>query len=115
MGDLAGWLGVVDVGMSSHCYTIGHTVNYRKAIEETGQIEKCGRDGCCNGDKGGYAFRTVEDAKQRIQEQGKQGEWSVWEMETEFDSNTYPNPDGGWWHHLINDAPITREILAGGE
>ena len=67
-----------------------------EAIHTYGQISK---------KAGGYAFLTPEDAQQRIREEGKAQEWSIFGLDAAW-SQTQPDPDGGWWSLLKNDALI---------
>lgn len=77
-------------------YTIGHTKNYMDAIASYGHISK---------KAGGYVFLTYEDALKRIEEEGKTKEWSVFGVKAE-EAQTQPDPNGGWWSLLTEDAVI---------
>jgi hypothetical protein len=77
-------------------YTIGHTKNYMEAISAYGQISK---------KAGGYAFLIPEDAQRRIEEEGKAQEWSIFGLDAAW-SQTQPDPEGGWWSLLTEDALI---------
>lgn len=101
-------------------YTIGNTANYLSAMAESGgTITKTGRttvsEQRLNWHQehwhevdyiGGYAFLTVTDAQQRIVEAYPERGFSVFGLLAEWDVDTYPNPDGGWWHNLLKDAEI---------
>jgi hypothetical protein len=93
-------------------YTIGHKENYLAAIAERGTVHKIGKrepnmraEIYPNGYPGGYAFLTIEDAQRRIVEEGKVGEWDVFGLEADWESDTEPAPNG-WWHNLLFDAAL---------
>jgi hypothetical protein len=81
-------------------YTIGHTKNYSKVLNPDSTVFKLA---------GGYAFQTIEDAQQRIQELNMDAYWSVYELDTTWDK-TEPDPDGGWWNVLTEEAAIVRQV-----
>lgn len=78
-------------------YTIGHRENYLKAIAIYGTILK---------GIGGYAFQTFEDASRRIEELKKQKEWVVWGLDANWETDTQPDEDGGWWRVLARTSHI---------
>lgn len=93
-------------------YTIGHRVNYLKAMQEVGgSIRKLGKRGSGEhtdfpmGYPGGFAFQTIEEAQRAIEEHDKLGEWGVFGLEADWEIDTEPSPDG-WWHNLLRDATI---------
>lgn len=92
-------------------YTIGHKENYLAAIREHGAIQKLGRrppgffDDYPDGYPGGYAFKTIEDAKRGLVEEDEHVTWAVFGLEAEWERDTTPAKDG-WWHELLNDANI---------
>lgn len=81
-------------------YTIGHRTNYLKAIAEHGEILKA---------KGGYAFKTIEDAMRRREEEGQVDVWAVWQVDADWELHTEPVPYG-WWHLLTRDSAIIGEV-----
>lgn len=91
-------------------YTIGHKRNYLKAIDDSpdGKIIKIGKRQPCidypQGYEGGYAFRSIEDAKKRIDEAYSRSGFDVFGLMTTWE-NTEPSKDG-WWNNLIDDAGI---------
>lgn len=93
-------------------YTIGHTLNYIRAILESGEILKIGKrppgdpisEGYPDGYPGGYAFETYEIADQTRIELGHESDWSVFGLDTTWD-NTYPSGDLRY-HYLLTDATI---------
>lgn len=92
-------------------YTIGHKVNYLNAIEKHGTIQKLGKKppgddpDYPNGYPGGYAFRTLEDARRGLVEEDKHGTWAIFGIDADWEQDTEPSNDG-WYHHLIRDADI---------
>lgn len=93
-------------------YTIGHEPSYLKAIADSpdSTIQKIGKQMLCeqfpDGYEGGYAFRSVEDAQYRIDEQYSTDGFVVFGMKAIWETDTEKNQDGGWWHNLLNDAEI---------
>lgn len=88
-------------------FTIGNRVSYLAAIKENGTIQKLGRGDCPEPDyPGGYAFMTAEDAQQRIDEAYSDRGFAVFGIMADWETGTYPNPEGGWWHNLLVHAEI---------
>jgi hypothetical protein len=88
-------------------YTIGHAANYRKAIQEYAAITKL---------PGGYAFKTIEDAKREISERNKEHVWVVFGIEATWDIDVQPCEDG-WQGRLIVEVGIVDlgyEVAADG-
>lgn len=95
-------------------FTIGHTASYLNAIanspdgkiQKTGRIEPGENDDFPNGYIGGYAFESAKDAQRRIDEAYPDRQFGVFGLDADWEKDTIPNPDGGWWHNLINDSDI---------
>jgi type V secretory pathway adhesin AidA len=83
-------------------FTVGHTVNYKKSLAEHGTVFKQGEQ---VGYEGGIAFETYADAKRFLDENGKADVWSVWGLDADWITDTYPASDG-WWCYLLFDKPI---------
>lgn len=94
-------------------YTIGHQENYDKALREhaaLGQVTYKTGQGADY--PGGYAFQTAEDAQRRIAEAYPERNFAVYEVDADWEGDTYPSAEG-WWHHLKEDRPIIgRHTLA---
>lgn len=95
-------------------YTIGHEQVYLEAIADSpdGMIQKMGRRGPCkqfpDGYEGGYAFQSIEDAQRRIDLEYPTRDFVVFGMRANWETDTEPNREDGWWHNLLNDAEIVR-------
>lgn len=101
-------------------YTIGNERNYLEAIcQEGGPIEKMGKATMHEQRErwhqeawkphdypGGYAFKTAEDAQRRIDEAYPDRGFAVFGLLADWEQDTYPNPNGGWWHNLLVDVEI---------
>lgn len=87
-------------------YTIGHQANYDQALQGMAaagqQLYKVGRTADY---PGGYAFQTAEDAQRRIAEAYPDRHFAVYEVDADWERDTYPAANG-WWHHLKEDRPI---------
>jgi len=91
-------------------YTIGHAASYLEAIRQRGRIFKLGKT---DQYPGGYAFETVKDAHRRIDEAYPVRGFAVFGLDVDWDRDTEPNREGGWWHNLLIDAKII--VLQEGE
>lgn len=100
--------------MTSKVYTVGHAETYRHGIAEHGDgFTKLGRRArgshqFPDGYPGGYALASPEDARRLIEEEGRP-EWAVFELAADWDEDTAPS-QVGWWHSLLHDAVILREV-----
>lgn len=83
-------------------YTVGEIFSYSEALREYLRIWKTGRS---EDYSGGYAFQTVDDALRFLAESGNADDWCVWGISADWETDTYPAPDG-WWHYLSKDAEI---------
>lgn len=83
-------------------YTIGHEGNYLANIEKYGTIHKLGKT---DDYSGGYAFKTREDARRRIDEKYPNRGFAVFGLKADWNLDTVPSDDG-WWRNLIRDAEI---------
>ncbi len=90
-------------------YTIGHRATYEAALEQYGHLIKLGRR---EDYLGGYAFKTAEEARRRIDEAYPNANYTIWTVDAEWDRDTYPAPDG-WWRYLRVDCSITGEWSGG--
>ncbi len=88
-------------------FTIGSKKSYQIAIDKNGILFKVGKQ---KDYVGGYAFRTFEDAQLRIENVYKDTDFIVWGIKADWNNDTYANPDGGNWHHLLIDAEIVSLI-----
>lgn len=90
-------------------YTVGHTANYLAAIERHGTIQKTGRIEPCgalpDGYEGGFAFRTIDEARRLLVMIGHLNDWQVFGLDADWERDTVPAADG-WWHNLIRHADI---------
>ena len=84
-------------------FTIGSKGSYQRAINEYGVIFKTGKQ---EDYVGGYAFLTFEDAQFRIESTYEDTDFVVWGMKADWYTDTYMNPEGNNWHHLLSDAEI---------
>lgn len=99
-------------------YTIGNKKNYLETIKEHGTIQKTGKaimeeqQEWCEENRlgydyiGGYCFLTQEDARRRIDEAYADRGFAIFGLNADWETDTYPNPEGGWWHNLLIDADI---------
>jgi len=87
-------------------YTIGHTESYRKALSENPSVNKKGQTETY---PGGCVWRTPEEAKAFLQFAGLDN-YSVYEIDADWATDTRENEDGGAWRDLLNDSKIIREI-----
>lgn len=60
---------------------------------------------------GGYALRSVADARRLIKEQGPGCDWAVYELDADWDVDTVPSKNG-WWRALIWSRQIIRKVPA---
>lgn len=93
-------------------YTVGNTHIYDDGIANLG------RDFCKLGPRegypGGFAVNSVDDGLRLIIEMGKETEWSVYELDADWEQDTLPSKNG-WWHALQRDAVILKKVpLANG-
>lgn len=95
-------------------YTIGHEESYLRAVDE-GPIVKNGKATIQEQKEkwehplgfdypGGYAFRTYEDAKKRINEAYPNRGFCVFGLNADWETDTYSS--GEWWNNLLNDVEI---------
>lgn len=82
-------------------YTVGNTKNYKAAIEEHGEIYKQGET---IDYAGGIVFETQEDATAYIELMSKSKEWSVWGVDANWITDTYPDMEG--YTYLLWDSLI---------
>jgi len=88
-------------------YTIGHRLNYLKAIANTlGIIEKTGRKESCkefpNGYCGGIVFKTIEEAIQCIDDCYNE-KYAVFGLDADWEKDTYQNEE---IRNLLNNVTI---------
>jgi hypothetical protein len=87
-------------------YTVGNKRVYDEKIEHArksgGSFAKLGADGDY---PGGFAVRTIEDARRLIRERGKGRGWAIYEVDADWDRDTRPSQHG-WWHGLIFTSRI---------
>lgn len=102
-------------------YTIGHEKSYLEAIANSpnGVLHKMGKrpngeqflnvydrdKQFPNGYPGGYAFRSIADAKRRIEEKYSTSNYAVFGIDANWETDVEPSPRG-WWHNLLCDAEI---------
>lgn len=90
-------------------FTIGNESLYKDAMQRHGELLKRGRDdGITIRDDyiGGYAFKTKQEAQKRIDEAYANEGFAVFGLDADWEEDTYENPDGYWWRHLLRDAKI---------
>jgi hypothetical protein len=89
-------------------FTIGHEENYLRSAKEYGEVIKAGRRGPCErfpqGYEGGYAFKTAEEARRRIDEAYSGMGFAIFGLEADWEKDT--GPTSNWWHSLLIDARI---------
>lgn len=89
-------------------YTIGYGKSYRQALIDNGKVIKLGKRRCCKrfpeGYSGGYAFKSIKDAKKRIKEQYRGKGFVVFGLKAKW-SDTKLAKDG-WWNHLLKDSEV---------
>lgn len=96
-----------ETGCSSGVFTVGNEGNYDRGLREyPGRFRKLGRRGNY---AGGFAVASYEDAKRLIDEQGKSGEWAVYELECDMDRDTVPS-ENGWWRALVVNSVVRRKV-----
>lgn len=83
-------------------YTVGHTANYEAGIKEHGEIFKQGQTVKY---EGGIVFECYIDAVGYLSDIDKSNIWSVWGVDADWITDTYPASDG-WWCYLLFDSPI---------
>jgi hypothetical protein len=93
--------------LTDRVYTVGNRQSYDQGLKEHGR--KFTKTGRYPGYPGGFAVNTQRDGKRLIVEQGKTGEWAVYELEASWKEDTVPSKSG-WWHALIRDAVILRKV-----
>lgn len=84
-------------------YTLGHKATYLSAIADRGKIVKSGKFGDY---PGGYALKTIEDAKRLLVENHAEDYYCIFGLLADWETDTEPDPNGAWWHVLINAAEI---------
>ncbi len=88
-------------------FTIGRERDYDKGLAVMGpKFTKCGQ---MKGYRGGYAVRTIEDAKRLLERFGGP-EWAVYELDARWSDDAVERSLRGWWNSLINDARIIRKV-----
>jgi len=97
-----------DNGAKLDTYTVGCRASYFTALRE-GPVKKLGARPKSrqypDGYPGGYAVHAVEDGEQLLREFGKEGEWAVFGLKADWETDTEPAEDG-WWHNLLVDSYI---------
>lgn len=85
-------------------YTIGNVKSYFDALQrsENGTITKVGRGGEY---VGGFAFKTYDDARNFITEQGYIG-YGVFGLDAVWERDTEPSKHSDKYHNLLVDAEI---------
>ena len=59
---------------------------------------------------GGFACRTVADAKRLIaSETGRGRGWAVYAVDADWDTDTIQDT-GEWWHRLLKDAVVIKKV-----
>lgn len=97
-------------------YTVGNEKNYDYGIKKYGdEFKKLGKTPGCDITgglpyAGGFACQTPEDARRLLEEQGRVGEWAVYELAADWEKDTVPSKNG-WWHALIRDAVIVKKVV----
>jgi hypothetical protein len=87
--------------------TVGNRSVYDKGIRLYGNaFQKTGRTAEY---AGGFAVSSFADAQRLIDEFGKRGEWAVYELDADWDTDTVQS-DNGWWHALLKDSKVLRKV-----
>lgn len=95
-------------------FTIGSQSSYDRALDEAASLgRQLFKLGQTTDYPGGYAFQTVGDAERRIAEAYPDRGFAVYELDGDWDADTYPTI-GGWWRHLIDSRPILGRHCANG-
>lgn len=89
--------GGIKMEIDDKLYTIGHRNNYLAAIQRDSTIHKSA---------GGYAFRTVEEAQQAIDEL-RQPTWAIWELDGEWDADV---GEDGYLKHPVKILGLVEEL-----
>jgi len=92
-------------------YTIGHAERYNKWLEQCKEeerpLEKRGRN---DEYAGGSVWPTAEEAWKHIKnESPRLDEYSVYEVDANFEKDTVPSKNGNW-NDLLVTSVITREV-----
>lgn len=90
-------------------YTMGYALSYRKGLLDLGNnFRKLGRTDTYSG---GCAWKTAAEAWAYILSQGKRlKNYSVWEIDADWLTDTAENREGYPWHDLLITSRIVREI-----
>jgi hypothetical protein len=85
-------------------YTVGHTLNYLRAIarSEDGFIVKTGRT---QDYSGGIVFKTYADAEAYLQDIHHADDWSVWGIDVPFHHKHIGKSEDGYYA-LLHDTPL---------
>ena len=93
-------------------YTIGNQESYDDALRQNGaQGIKTLKMGRRDDYPGGYAFQTASDAARRIAEAYPGRGFAIYEVDADWDQDTYPSA-AGWWRNLKTDRPIIGRHVA---
>lgn len=87
-------------------YTIGYRKAYNARLAQPEPMWKVGRT---DDYPGGSVFRTAEDAADFLRCVVDGEDYSVYEVEADWETDTAPNQDG-MFHDLLRDARIIREV-----
>lgn len=96
-------------------FTVGHTVNYDEALAASlidgKPMRKCGPFKMEDGTdyNGGIIFKTPEDAAAYLIQIGKTEVWSVYEIDADYDADTWRIP-GEQITRLKRDALVIRKF-----
>lgn len=82
-------------------YTIGNRLNYLSTFRKMAAAT----DGFHHKGEGGYALRTIEEARRLSREQFPTKDMAIFGIYAEWEIDTSP-VDPGWWHVLKHSAPI---------
>lgn len=93
-------------------FTIGNRESYDDLVRQNGAkgvcVLKLGRR---DGYPGGYAFQTATDAARRIAEAYPGRGFAIYEVDADWERDTYSSA-AGWWRNLKTDRPIIGRHMA---
>jgi hypothetical protein len=88
-------------------FTVGNRRMYDNGIRKYGDaFQKTGRTAEY---AGGFAVASFADGQRLIDEFHKRGEWAVYELEADWDTDTVQS-DNGWWHALQRDSKVLKKV-----
>ncbi|MBT4101691.1 MAG: hypothetical protein HOM68_11760 [Gemmatimonadetes bacterium] len=89
-------------------YTIGHRLNYLQTFRKMAGVV----DGTHNKGKGGFAVRSIDEARQLAHEHFPDKDMAIFGIYADWETDTVAVADG-WWHNLSKAAPIVMLSPAG--